>query len=186
MGPSTDTMFENHPKSLIQHCERSELRLHFVWQQHLGFQKLAKWDQIWHFKWTFVHSKCKRSSVARNVEWDFFCDFQTLRYFAAFCAILRHFVKFCGILWNFPARHFTAFIGICGILRNFVEFSGAVFCGISRNFSEFYGILRNFVEFSGIFRNFTKIRLQCWMRLFLWFSNTVIEKVPSKFHLKKP
>ena len=23
------TMFENHRKSLIQHCERSELRLHF-------------------------------------------------------------------------------------------------------------------------------------------------------------
>ena len=25
-----DTVFENHRKSLIQHCERSELRLHFV------------------------------------------------------------------------------------------------------------------------------------------------------------
>ena len=25
------TVFENHRKSLIQHCERSELRLHFVW-----------------------------------------------------------------------------------------------------------------------------------------------------------
>ena len=25
------TMFENHRKSLIQHCERSELRLHFEW-----------------------------------------------------------------------------------------------------------------------------------------------------------
>ena len=24
-------MFENHRKSLIQHCERSELRLHFEW-----------------------------------------------------------------------------------------------------------------------------------------------------------
>ena len=27
----TDTVFENHRKSLIQHCERSELRLHFEW-----------------------------------------------------------------------------------------------------------------------------------------------------------
>ena len=26
-----DTVFENHRKSLIQHCERSELRLHFEW-----------------------------------------------------------------------------------------------------------------------------------------------------------
>ena len=25
------TLFENHRKSLIQHCERSELRLHFEW-----------------------------------------------------------------------------------------------------------------------------------------------------------
>ena len=27
------TVFENHRKSLIQHCKRSELRLHFVWTQ---------------------------------------------------------------------------------------------------------------------------------------------------------
>ena len=25
------TLLENHKKSLIQHCERSELRLHFEW-----------------------------------------------------------------------------------------------------------------------------------------------------------
>ena len=25
------TVFENHIKSLMQHCERSELRLHFKW-----------------------------------------------------------------------------------------------------------------------------------------------------------
>ena len=28
---ATRTVFENHRKSLIQHCERSELRLHFEW-----------------------------------------------------------------------------------------------------------------------------------------------------------
>ena len=27
----TSAVFENHRKSLIQHCERSELRLHFEW-----------------------------------------------------------------------------------------------------------------------------------------------------------
>ena len=27
------TVFENHRKSLIQHCERSELRLHFEWKK---------------------------------------------------------------------------------------------------------------------------------------------------------
>ena len=26
-----DTVFKNHRKSLIQHCERSELHLHFEW-----------------------------------------------------------------------------------------------------------------------------------------------------------
>ena len=26
-----DTVFENHRKSIIQHCERSELRLHLEW-----------------------------------------------------------------------------------------------------------------------------------------------------------
>ena len=26
-----NTLFENHPKCLIQRCERSELRLHFKW-----------------------------------------------------------------------------------------------------------------------------------------------------------
>ena len=26
-----DTVFENHRKSVIHHCERSELRLHFEW-----------------------------------------------------------------------------------------------------------------------------------------------------------
>ena len=26
-----NTVFENHRKSLIQHCERRELRLHFEW-----------------------------------------------------------------------------------------------------------------------------------------------------------
>ena len=28
---TVSTVFENHRKSLIQHCERSELRLHFEW-----------------------------------------------------------------------------------------------------------------------------------------------------------
>ena len=28
---SNSTVFENHRKSRIQHCERSELRLHFEW-----------------------------------------------------------------------------------------------------------------------------------------------------------
>ena len=37
------TMFENHRKSLIQHCELSELRSHFEWTKvkDVGVQRLA-------------------------------------------------------------------------------------------------------------------------------------------------
>ena len=38
------TVFENHRKSRIQYCERSELRLHF--------------------EWTKVHTKCQKSSIS--------------------------------------------------------------------------------------------------------------------------
>ena len=34
-----------------------------VWPQTSGFQKLAKMEHFWHFPLTFVHSKCKRSSL---------------------------------------------------------------------------------------------------------------------------
>ena len=37
-------VFENHRKSLIQHCERSELRLHFEWTE---VNKNAKNGQFW-------------------------------------------------------------------------------------------------------------------------------------------
>ena len=33
INPLKLTVFENHRKSLIQHCERSELRLHFEWKK---------------------------------------------------------------------------------------------------------------------------------------------------------
>ena len=36
------TVFENHRKSLIQHCERSELRLHFEWTK--VNEKCQKWS----------------------------------------------------------------------------------------------------------------------------------------------
>ena len=36
------TVFENHRKSLIQHCERSELRLHF--ERTKVNQKCQKWS----------------------------------------------------------------------------------------------------------------------------------------------
>ena len=41
------TVFENHRKSRIQHCERSELRLHFEWTE---VNKNAKKLSIWRLK----------------------------------------------------------------------------------------------------------------------------------------
>ena len=35
-----DTVFENRPKHLIQHCERSELRLHFEWKNSIAFWRI--------------------------------------------------------------------------------------------------------------------------------------------------
>ena len=41
-------MFENHRKSLIQHCERSELRLHFEWTKvHYKCQKIVNLSSFW-------------------------------------------------------------------------------------------------------------------------------------------
>ena len=39
------TVFENHRKSLIQHCERSELRLHFEWKKFLKNAKNSQFGQ---------------------------------------------------------------------------------------------------------------------------------------------
>ena len=45
------TVFENHRKSLIQHCERSELRLRFEWTKvDQKFQKmvnLSNFQTLW-------------------------------------------------------------------------------------------------------------------------------------------
>ena len=42
---------------------KTDLPGNTVWPQASGFQKLAKMDHFWLFKSTFVHSKCKRSSL---------------------------------------------------------------------------------------------------------------------------
>ena len=44
----SNTVFENHRKSLIQYCERSELRLHF--------------------EWTNVHEKCQKWSIFESLK----------------------------------------------------------------------------------------------------------------------
>ena len=65
------TLFENHPKCCIWIFEFWHFPPIFVLLKltclvtlfDSGFQKLAKMDHFWHFWLTFVHSKCKRSSL---------------------------------------------------------------------------------------------------------------------------
>ena len=58
-------MFENRLKSRIQYCERSELRSHFEWIFGI-FNELLSTQNV------------NVARFARNIECDFFGDFQTL------------------------------------------------------------------------------------------------------------
>ena len=40
------TVFDNYRKSLIQHCERSELRLHFEWTKVSQNAKNSQYDEF--------------------------------------------------------------------------------------------------------------------------------------------
>ena len=64
-----------------------------VWPQASGFQKLAKMD---HFELTFVPQNVNVARFARNVEWDFFCDFQTP---CVFYKNLPHFLFWLYFQW---------------------------------------------------------------------------------------
>ena len=70
-------MFENHRKSLIQHCERSELRLHNKWTKVIQNAKTGQFDEIlktWslrldsvtrqvNFNRTKIGGKCQHSKI---------------------------------------------------------------------------------------------------------------------------
>ena len=56
---------------------KSDLSGNTVWPQASGFQKLAKMNDFWHFQLMFTQN-VNVARLARNVEWDIFCDFQTL------------------------------------------------------------------------------------------------------------
>ena len=66
------TLFGNYSKCRIclilafstNFCpNKTDMSGNTVWPQASGYQKLAKMDHFWHFWLTFVHSKCKRSSL---------------------------------------------------------------------------------------------------------------------------
>ena len=76
-------MFENHRKSRIQHCERSELRLHFESTKvHQKWSILANWSiflKTWslrsnsitrqvNFHWTKIGGKCKHCVISFSLK----------------------------------------------------------------------------------------------------------------------
>ena len=48
-----NTVFENHPKSRIHHCERSKIRLHFEWTKLIENAKRGPFWQVFFFKLRF-------------------------------------------------------------------------------------------------------------------------------------
>ena len=52
-------MFENHTKSLIQHCERSELCLHFGWTKiHKNAKKWSILATFWNATFLMIFNHC--------------------------------------------------------------------------------------------------------------------------------
>ena len=66
---------------------KTDLSGNTVWPQASGFQKLAKMDHFWHFKLTFVHSKCKRSSLRSQ------CWMRLFQWFSnnVYCTVISDF-----------------------------------------------------------------------------------------------
>ena len=88
---------------------KTDLSGNTVWPEASGFQKLTKMDHFWHFLWTFVHSKCKRSSLRSQ---------SCMRLFLWFSA---WFFTHCAILTIYPPEKWSCFVGIvthvsiCGV-----------------------------------------------------------------------
>ena len=83
------TVFENHPKCRIRIFQfwyfspifclfKSDLSGNTVWLQASGFQKLAKVTILGTFNELLFTQNVNVARSARNVECDFFCDFQAL------------------------------------------------------------------------------------------------------------
>ena len=50
-----------------------------VWPQALGYQKFVKMHLLGIFNELLYIQNINVARIIRNVEWDFICDFQTLR-----------------------------------------------------------------------------------------------------------
>ena len=85
----SSTVFENHRKSLIQHCERSEQRLHFEWTK--VNQKCQKWSILASFckpeaccqtvlpdSSVLIGQKLVENAKIQKFKCDILSDFQTM------------------------------------------------------------------------------------------------------------
>ena len=66
----SDRNLTGNPQDMIKHS---------VWKslEKVSFQ-IVKIEHFWHFQWTLSTQNVNVARFARNVEWDFFCNFQTL------------------------------------------------------------------------------------------------------------
>ena len=80
---------------------KTDLSGNTVWPQASGFQKLAKMEHFWHFSLTFVHSKCKQSSL---------CSHCYMRLFLSFSNIMDPKLKSILNLLEIPVRTFPCSI----------------------------------------------------------------------------
>ena len=72
----SSTVFEDDRKSLIQHCERSKLSLHFEWTKVNQKYQMIKWSNSVtrhvSFDKTKIGEKCQKSSIfARFLKLEF-------------------------------------------------------------------------------------------------------------------
>ena len=94
-----DTVFENHRKSLIQHCNRSELHLHFEWTKKcqkgsnlVSFWKPTPYDQTeLPDRSVLIGGKCENSKIQmRQFGW-----------FSNNVLLNNHFKYFYPVSWVF-------------------------------------------------------------------------------------
>ena len=82
-------MLKNHRKSLIQHCERSELPLHFEWTKvHKKCQKCSILTSFWKHeacgqivlpdRLLLIGQKLVENAKIQKMKCDILSDFQTL------------------------------------------------------------------------------------------------------------
>ena len=83
---------------------KTDLSGNTVWPQASGFQKLAKLTIFGIFNELLSTQNVNVARFARNVEWDFFCDFQTACINSIFQDASEATFKHLKCIWIFPPK----------------------------------------------------------------------------------